>query len=181
MASPCLIEGLHHDRACFTELVILKTVSVIGAAATRKSSLSSIAILSQAERRDDNVDIGSAFCHHLFGHHPRQRNPLMISEDMLDLLKELESIKTSQKALAKKEEQCKADILELMKEEGSENYDSPYGTIRLQRRNEKDYGNEIRSMEIALKEAKKLADDMGDFSVLSVKESLVFTFPKEVF
>ncbi len=105
----------------------------------------------------------------------------MISEDMLDLLKELESIKTSQKALAKKEEQCKADILELMKEEGSENYDSPYGTIRLQRRNEKDYGNEIRSMEIALKEAKKLADDMGDFSVLSVKESLVFTLPKEVF
>ncbi len=105
----------------------------------------------------------------------------MISEDLLDLLKELENIKISQKALGKKEEQCKADILELMQEEGLENCESPYGTIRLQRRNEKDYGNEIRSMEIALKEAKKLADDMGDFSVLSVKESLVFTLPKEVF
>jgi len=105
----------------------------------------------------------------------------MISEDMLDLLKELESIKTSQKALAKKEEQCKADILELMKEEGSESCDSPHGAIRFQRRSEKDYGDEIRNMEVALKEAKKLADDMGNFSILSIKESLVFTLPKEVF
>jgi hypothetical protein len=105
----------------------------------------------------------------------------MISEDMLELLKELETIKTNQKALAAREETCKADILELMKEEGAESCDSPHGTIRLQRRNEKDYGGEIRNMEIALKEAKKLADDMGDFSILSVKESLVFTLPKEVF
>ena len=105
----------------------------------------------------------------------------MISEDMLGLLKELETIKTNQKALAVREEACKADILELMKDEGSESCDSPYGTIRLQRRSEKDYGGEIRSMEIALKEAKKLADDMGDFSILSVKETLVFTLPKEVF
>ena len=105
----------------------------------------------------------------------------MISQEMLDLLKELETIKTNQKALSAREEQCKADIFELMREEGSESYDSPYGTIRIQRRSEKDYGDEIRSMEVALKEAKKLADDMGDFSILSVKESLVFTLPKEVF
>jgi hypothetical protein len=105
----------------------------------------------------------------------------MISEDMLELLKELETIKTNQKALAAREETCKADIFEIMKEEGAESCDSPYGTIRFQRRSEKDYGDEIRNMEVALKEAKKLADDMGDFSILSIKESLVFTLPKEVF
>jgi hypothetical protein len=105
----------------------------------------------------------------------------MTPEDLFDLLKELETIKTNQKALAAREETCKADILELVKDEGLENCESPYGTIRLQRRSEKDYGDEIRSMEIALKQAKKLADDMGDFSILSVKESLVFTLPKEIF
>jgi hypothetical protein len=36
-------------------------------------------------------------------------------------------------------------------------------------------------MEIALKEAKKLADDMGDYQTLGFKESLVYTAPKDLF
>ena len=34
---------------------------------------------------------------------------------------------------------------------------------------------------IALKEAKKLADDMGDYQTLGFKESLVYTVPKDLF
>jgi hypothetical protein len=103
-------------------------------------------------------------------------------EDFQDLIKELEHIKAAQKALAEKEARlqrrtngsAKRDMV-IDKEE------SPYGTVRIQRRAEKDYGGEIRSMEIALKEAKKLADDMGDYQILGFKESLVYTVPKDLF
>ena len=101
--------------------------------------------------------------------------------ELNDLLKELESIKASQKALAEKEAQCKEDLLELMKENGIEKEETEYGYIRLQRRYEKDYGAQIRTMEVELKEAKKLADDMGNYEVLGFKESLVYTPPKDLF
>ena len=102
-------------------------------------------------------------------------------DELIDLLKELESIKASQKALAEKEAQCKEDLLELMKENGLEKEESDYGSIRIQRRYEKDYGASIRTMEVELKEAKKLADDMGDYEILGFKESLVYTPPKDLF
>jgi hypothetical protein len=54
--------------------------------------------------------------------------------DIEQFLKELESIKANQKALAEKEAQCKADLLAAMQEDGLEKEESPYGTIRIQRR-----------------------------------------------
>jgi hypothetical protein len=101
--------------------------------------------------------------------------------DIEDLLKELEEIKAKQKALAEKEALCKADIMEAMQEDGLEKEESPYGTVRIQRRYEKDYGPEIRTMEQELKEAKKLKDDLGDFTIMGFKDSLVYTPPKELF
>jgi len=102
-------------------------------------------------------------------------------EDLADLLKELEAIKANQKALAEKEALCKEELLEAMKENGLDKEEGPYGAVRIQRRAEKDYGPAIRIMEINLKEAKKLADDMGDYETLGVKESLVYTPPKDLF
>ena len=102
-------------------------------------------------------------------------------EDFQDLLKELEDIKAGQRALALKEALCKEELMAELKENGLDKQDSPYGNVRIQRRAEKDYGAEIRGMEIALKEAKKLADDMGDYQTLGFKESLVYTPPKDLF
>lgn len=95
--------------------------------------------------------------------------------DIEDLLAELETIKANQKALAEKEALCKAEIMEAMQEHGLEKEESPHGTVRIQRRHEKDYGPEIRTMEQELKEAKKLKDDLGDYQLLGFKESLVYT------
>ena len=102
-------------------------------------------------------------------------------DDLIDLFKELQDIKERQKALSEREAACKADIMEIMKENDSDREENHYGFVRIQKRYEKDYGPEIREMEIKLKEAKKLADDMGDFSILSFKESLVYTAPKDLF
>lgn len=102
-------------------------------------------------------------------------------EDFIDLVKELEDIKAKQKALADKEAECKTDLMEVLRQAGLEKEDSDYGSIRIQRRYEKDYGPAIREMEIKLKEAKKLADDMGDYEILGFKESLVFVPPKDPF
>jgi hypothetical protein len=101
--------------------------------------------------------------------------------DIEQFLKELESIKANQKALAEKEAQCKADLLAAMQEDGLEKEESPYGTIRIQRRYDKDYGSEIRAMEEELKAAKKLKDDLGDYEILGFKDSLVYTPPKDLF
>jgi hypothetical protein len=101
--------------------------------------------------------------------------------DIEDLLKELETIKANQKALAEKEALCKADIMEAMQEDGLEKEESPYGTVRIQRRYEKDYGPEVRAMEEELKASKKIKDDLGDYQLLGFKESLVYTPPKELF
>jgi hypothetical protein len=101
--------------------------------------------------------------------------------DIEDLLKELETIKANQKALAEKEALCKADIMEAMQEDGLEKEESPYGTVRIQRRYEKDYGPEVRTMEEDLKAAKKIKDDLGDYQIMGFKDSLVYTPPKDLF
>jgi hypothetical protein len=101
--------------------------------------------------------------------------------DIEDLLKELEEIKARQKALAEKEALCKADIMEAMQEDGLEKEESPYGTVRIQRRYEKDYGPEVRTMEEELKTTKKLKDDLGDYQIMGFKDSLVYTPPKDLF
>jgi hypothetical protein len=101
--------------------------------------------------------------------------------DIEQLLKELETIKANQKALAEKEALCKADLLAAMQEDGLEKEESSYGTVRIQRRYEKDYGSEVRAMEEELKSVKKLKDDLGDYEILGFKDSLVYTPPKDLF
>lgn len=97
------------------------------------------------------------------------------------LVKQLAEIKAKQKELADKESSLKEQLMELMQQANSDSETTDYGTVRLQRRKEKDYGNEIRKAEIDLKERKKLADDLGDYTVIAVKESLVFNPPKDIF
>jgi hypothetical protein len=101
--------------------------------------------------------------------------------DIEDLLQELEEIKARQKALAEKEALCKADLMEAMQEDGLEKEESPYGTVRIQRRYEKDYGPEVRTMEEELKTTKKIKDDLGDYQIMGFKDSLVYTPPKDLF
>ena len=91
------------------------------------------------------------------------------------LLEELSDIKAMVAFLTEEETACKADILEIMREEGIDKESGPYGSIHIQRRSEKDYGKEVKAMEKELKEAKKLKDDLGDFSMVKTTESLVFT------
>jgi hypothetical protein len=101
--------------------------------------------------------------------------------DFISLMQELEGIKIKQSALKQKEENCKADLMEMLKDNGmqKESFEH-YGSVRIQTRVEKDYGPEIRNLEIAYKEAKKLADDMGDFQIMNSKESLVYSPPKDI-
>jgi hypothetical protein len=102
-------------------------------------------------------------------------------EDITVLIEILERIKEGQKALAAEEVVCKEKLMEMMKEEGLDKEESAYGTVRIQRRADKGYSASIKRMEIELKEAKKLADDMGDYQTLGFKESLVYMPPKELF
>jgi hypothetical protein len=102
-------------------------------------------------------------------------------ETIEQLIKDLEAIKSQQKLLSEKETTIKEELLELMLDNGIDNSKSDYGSVRIQRRAEKDYGPEIRSLEIDLKERKKLADDMGDYTILGTKESIVFSPPKDIF
>jgi hypothetical protein len=102
-------------------------------------------------------------------------------ESIIALVQILERIKESQKALAAEEVVCKEKLMEMMKEEGLDKEESAYGTVRIQRRADKGYSASIKKMEIELKEAKKLADDMGDYQTLGFKESLVYMPPKELF
>jgi len=89
---------------------------------------------------------------------------------MIDSLIEiLGANKASQKALAEEEAHCKQELYEAMQNAGIEKQESDYGTVRIQRRYEKDYGEEIKAMEAELKAAKKLKDDLGDFTMLASK------------
>jgi len=98
------------------------------------------------------------------------------------LLKELETIKTNQAALIALEAQCKADIKRLLDDIGIDDYKSDnYGSIRIQKRAQKDYGEEIEMMTDQLKMTKKLAEDLGDYKIVSYKESIVYSPPKDVF
>jgi hypothetical protein len=105
-----------------------------------------------------------------------------MNEDLEMLLKELEKLKADQQALADLEAQCKAEIKSLLEGSGLDDYKSEnYGTIRLQRRSQKYYGEEIEAMEDQLKVSKKLADDLGDYQIVGYKESIVYCPPKDIF
>ena len=102
-------------------------------------------------------------------------------ENIIALVQILERIKTQQKTLATEETACKEALMDAMKEERLEKEESAYGTVRIQRRVDKGYSAFIKRMEMQLKEARKLADDMGDYQTLGFKESLVYMPPKELF
>lgn len=101
--------------------------------------------------------------------------------DINHLLQSLETIKQQQKALAEEEAFYKAQLLDIMQEEGLEKEEGPYGSVRIQRRYEKNYGDEIKAMEEELKAAKQLKDDLGDYQTMGYKESIVYTLPKALF
>ena len=105
-----------------------------------------------------------------------------IISDLEDLLQELSGIKNSMQALSDLEAEGKASIQALLEEYGLESYKSEnHGTIRLQNRAQKDYGEEIQAMEDELKVRKKLADDLGDYKVVTQKQSIVYSPPKDLF
>ena len=105
----------------------------------------------------------------------------MIELIMESFIKELQQIKEQQKELADRESLVKAWLKKAMEEEGIDKQESDYGTVYVQRRSQKEYSPAIMAMETQLKEAKKLADDLGDYTIVSTKESLVFNLPKELF
>jgi len=105
----------------------------------------------------------------------------MIELIMEGFIKELQQIKEQQKELADRESLVKAWLKKAMEEEGIDKQESDYGTVYVQRRSQKEYSPQIVAMEAELKEAKKLADDLGDYTIVSTKESLVFNLPKELF
>lgn len=101
--------------------------------------------------------------------------------NLLELIKQLNSVKAQQKDLEKKESTLKDDLLTVMKGLNTEKEDSDYGTVRLQYRYEKKYSQAVQDLEARYKEYKKLAEDLGDYEVVGTKESIVFIPPKDVF
>lgn len=105
-----------------------------------------------------------------------------MTEDFEALLKELEKIKADQQALKDLETECKADIKQLLNDTGLNEYKSErYGTIVIQQRAQKYYGEEIEAMEDQLKTSKKLADDLGDYEIKGHSEIITYRPPKDLF
>jgi len=100
-------------------------------------------------------------------------------DDLSELMKKLESIKLQQKVLNEAEALCREEIQQFMQDNGIEKEATTHGSVRLQQRANKQYNDIIVHMEQELKETKKLADDLGDYKILSYKESLVYSLPKE--
>jgi hypothetical protein len=102
----------------------------------------------------------------------------MDTTNIESLMERLQEIKEEQKSLSEQEANVKSLISDWLEEEGFEKYESEHCTVRLQARNKKDYGPELRAKEAELKELKKLKDDLGDYQVVSVETSLVYAAPK---
>lgn len=96
-------------------------------------------------------------------------------------VKRLAEIKAQQKALSNEESLLKEELMGMMASIDSTSESTDFGNLRIQQRSEKDYGEEITKAEADLKERKKLADDLGDYEIVGIKESLVFTPAKEPF
>jgi len=102
----------------------------------------------------------------------------MDTTNIESLMERLQEIKEEQKNLIDQEATIKESICALLDKEGLEKYESEHCTVRLQARNKKDYGPELRAKEAELKELKKLKDDLGDYKVVSTETSLVYAAPK---
>lgn len=96
----------------------------------------------------------------------------------------LATIKQQQKALAEEETALKDTLQTLLanpvlkpwrKEPDIPSITVSAGNVRIQSRVAKRYNDDIIAMETALKEAKQLANDMGDYDVIGSTDSVVFT------
>jgi hypothetical protein len=105
-------------------------------------------------------------------------NSLFGFDDIDNLMKRLQEIKEEQKTLTDAEFFVKGLICSWLEEKALQKYDNEHCTVRLQARNKKDYGSELRAKEAELKELKKLKDDLGDYKVVSTETSLVYAAPK---
>lgn len=94
------------------------------------------------------------------------------------LMERLQEIKGEQKTLTDAEFFVKGLICSWLEEKALQKYENEHCTVRLQARNRKDYGPELRAKEAELKELKKLQDDLGDYEVVSTETSLVYAAPK---
>jgi hypothetical protein len=97
-------------------------------------------------------------------------------EEINELIEKLAVIKAAQKTYAEKEAFYKDLLLKCLKEAGLEKEETDCGSVRIQRRSEKDYGEDVKRQEASVKELKKLKDDIGDYEVVKTTESLVFNF-----
>lgn len=101
-------------------------------------------------------------------------------DEINELIEKLAVIKAAQKVYAEKETFYKDLLLKFLKEAGLEKEESDHGSVRIQRRSEKDYGEDVRAQEASVKELKKLKDDIGDYEVVKTTESLVFNFSNKL-
>jgi hypothetical protein len=92
-----------------------------------------------------------------------------------DLMYDLSEIKKEQKKLLAREKEIKEELAELLEEESLDNVTTIDGKLHFQTKKEKQYDQTIIDAELDLKERKKLADDLGDYTIISEKRSLVFT------
>jgi hypothetical protein len=90
-------------------------------------------------------------------------------------MEQLARIKLQQKELSTQESDLKALLLILLEQEHLDNVTSDHGKVHVQVRKEKKYDGAIVDAEEDLKERKKLAGDLGDYTIIKEKKSLVFT------
>lgn len=102
-------------------------------------------------------------------------------EALVEMLQSMDKIKAKQLELTKQEQELRAKLVHFMHKHHIEKEDTSYGTIRLQQRNVKNYGEAVSILEKQLKEAKELAEALGDYEVVSKKEVLVYTPPSSPF
>jgi hypothetical protein len=91
------------------------------------------------------------------------------------LLTQLAAIRAKAKALADEEAAIKEQLIPILEEQGDQpikedGIGSAFFTVRSTKR----YSEEIQAMERELKDAMKLADDMGDYTIVSSKKSITF-------
>ena len=94
------------------------------------------------------------------------------------LMYRLQNIKASQKRLEREEVETKKAIVAWLKENGRNDYQSEYCSVRLQSREKKIYNAVYQQQEADLKAAKELLDSLGDYEIVPLEASIVYAAPK---
>jgi len=97
--------------------------------------------------------------------------------ELSELLRDLEKIKAQQKYLDEQEASCRCQVVAFMENNGIDKESTDYGSVHLQSKQKKIYPQHIRELENQFKEAKKLADAMGDYESQIQGNTLVYTPP----